>query len=123
MKRCGLALIALAAIACKTWQVQPGTPTNALQWAMADSTRIVRLTLRSGATVELYEPGLVGDSIVGLGNPRRERVAFAVADVRSVARRDVSAGRTALAIVGVALGTAAAFFIAVVISFANAKGS
>src|SRR5947209_7540756 len=111
--------LALAAIACKTWQVQPGTPTSAIQWAMADSTRMVRLTLLSGATTELYQPTLVADSIIGLSSPGRERVAFAAADVRSVARHEISAGKTALAGVGIALSLAAILFVAVVISFAN----
>lgn len=57
MKRRGLALIAFMA-ACHAWQLQPGTPGSAIQSMVADPNGIVRLTLRSGATAELYEPRL-----------------------------------------------------------------
>jgi hypothetical protein len=49
-------------------------------------------------------------------------VAIAVADVRSVARNEISAGRTSLAILGGVLLMAGVLFSALVIGFASNKG-
>jgi hypothetical protein len=57
--------------------------------------------LTSGAEIELSSPHVVGDSIVGLNRATHQRAAFAVSDVQSVARQQVSTGRTALAAGGV----------------------
>lgn len=111
IRRIGIALITVMA-ACHAWRVQPGTPVSAIQSAMADSTRTVRLTLRSGTTAVLHEPRLVADSIVGLSYLGRKRVAFAATDVRSIARHEISKDRTALVVLG---GTVAVLFTAVVI--------
>lgn len=74
--------------------MQPGPPMSDVQWAMADSTKAVRLLMKSGAIADIYETNIISDSIVGLSVPTRHRLAFAVSDVRSVARRKISAGRT-----------------------------
>lgn len=93
------ASMCLTVAACHTWQVQPGPSAVAL--ATSDSTKPARLILVSGAEIELLAPHVVGDSIVGRDRSTGQRVAFTVADVRSVARQQVSVGRTALAAGGV----------------------
>ena len=114
----GLAF-SLTVIACRTWQAQPGPPRNDIQWAVADTVNVVRVVLTSGATTDLYRPSLSGDSIVGMSSPARERVAFALTDVRSVARYNVDSGKTALAIAGLALGVLAVMAIAAVVALSN----
>lgn len=96
-------LLCLTVAGCHSWQVQPGPANGAAALAAADSTKAVRLTLKSGAVIELSFPGVVGDSIVGISRLTGQRVAFATTDVQSVALRQVSAGRTALATGGVIL--------------------
>jgi len=113
-----LASICLTGAACHTWQVQPGPSAVAL--AAADSAKPVRLTLASGAELEMAAPHVVGDSIVGRNRSTGERVAFAVAEVRSVARQQVSAGRTALAAGGV---TTVVILAALVVATAAALAS
>jgi hypothetical protein len=96
-------LLCVITNACKSWQVQPGPPRNDLQWAVADTIKAIRVVLASGETADVYEPRLTGDSIVGMSIPARKRIALALTDVRSVARYDIDSGKTALAIVGIAL--------------------
>ena len=65
--------------------------------------------MNSGASVEIYEPTIVDDSIVGMNGPStlasRSRIAVATKDVESVATNDISAGRTigALALITLAV--------------------
>ena len=94
-----VASMCLTVAACQTWHVESGP--SAISLAAADSTKTVRLTLASGAEIELVGPRVVGDSIVGRNRSTDQRVAFAVSDVRSVARQQVSVGRTALAAGGI----------------------
>jgi hypothetical protein len=106
-----LASVCLTVAACHTWQVQPGPTASVL--AAADSTRPVRLTLATGAEIEVMAPRIVGDTVVGYSRATGQRVAFAVADVRGVAQQKVSAGRTALAAGGL---TAVALAVLVVVA-------
>jgi hypothetical protein len=61
----------------------------------------VRLQLRSGARVELRDPVVRGDTVVG--RSRRDTMRVVSADVVSTARRRFSAGRT-LVRVGIGAG-------------------
>lgn len=99
--------------------MQAGPPRSDLEWAVADTVRAIRVVLASGESADVYEPRLTGDSIVGMSSPARERVAFALTDVRSVARYNVDSGKTALAIVGVALGVLAVVAIAAVVALSH----
>lgn len=101
----------LTVAACHTWRAQSGPTSNAVALAAADSTKPVRLTLTSGAEIEITAPHVIGDSIVGRNRSTGQRVAFAVADVHSVARQEVSAGRTALAAGGITTLAVAAFVV------------
>ena len=86
---------------------------------MADTIRVIRVDLASGDFADVYEPRLTGDSIVGMSSPGRERVAFALTDVRSVERYDVDSGKTALAIFGIALGVLAVTAIVMLVKLGN----
>jgi hypothetical protein len=109
MRRKVTALIALTTTACTSWHVQPGPAPSAVE-AESASHGAVRLMLKSGSFADIYNPQLVGDSIVGMSAPAtvatRERVAFATADVQSVATKQVSIGRTMLALGAIALAVA-----------------
>src|SRR5437870_838094 len=107
MRRKLTALIALTTTACTSWQVQHG-PTPMTVESATDSRAPVRLILRGGgAYAEIYNPQIIGDSIVGMtgpvNEPTRERVAYATADVQGVATNKVSVGRTVLAVAAIAL--------------------
>jgi len=109
MRRKVTALIALTTTACTSWHVQPGPAPSAVE-AKGGSSGAVRLMLRGGAFADVYNPQIVGDSIIGMSAPAsaptRERVAFATADVESVATKQVSAGRTILALAAIGLAVA-----------------
>ena len=106
MRRKVTALIALTTTACTSWHVQHGPAPSAIE-ARSGSNGAVRLTLRGGAFADVYNPQVIGDSIVGMNapasEPTRERVAFATADVESVATKQVSVGRTVLALAAIGL--------------------
>src|SRR5690348_9085376 len=105
MTRSGLrsaaVLLCMMANACRSWQVQPGPLRSDVQWAAADTIKAIRVAVASGESADIYEPHLAGDSIIGLSGPARQRVAFALTDVQSVARYKIADGKTALAIVGI----------------------
>jgi len=109
MRRKVTALIALTTTACTSWHVQPGPAPSAVE-AKGGSSGAVRLMLRGGAFADVYNPQIVGDSIIGMSAPAsaptRERVAFATADVESVATKQVSTGRTILALAAIGLAVA-----------------
>jgi len=109
MRRKVTALIALTTTACTSWHVQHGPAPSAIE-AKSESNGAVRLTLRGGAFADVYNPQVIGDSIVGMSAPAsaptRERVAFATADVESVATKQVSVGRTVLALTAIGLAVA-----------------
>jgi hypothetical protein len=88
--------------------------------ATADSTKALRLTLTSGAVIEVSSPRVVGDSLVGVSRSTGQRVAFAVSDVQTVAERKVSAGRTALAAGGATTFVLAALVVVAAVAVVGA---
>ena len=65
MRRKLSAFIALTTTtACTSWQVQPGPAPSVVQTAREHSVQPLRLNMNSGASVEIYEPTIVDDSIV-----------------------------------------------------------
>jgi len=72
----------------------------------SESISQARVYLRTGATLDLHEVTVAGDSLVGMSGPAsqadRRRVAVPTANVSSIAVREVDAGRTALAILAIA---------------------
>lgn len=109
MRRKVAALIALTTTACTSWHVQPGPTPSSIE-AETGSHGAVRLMMRSGSFADIYNPQIIGDSIVGMSAPAtaqtRERVAFATADVESVATKQVSVGRTVAALAAITLAIA-----------------
>jgi hypothetical protein len=93
-----LAATLLQATGCSSWHTAPGLDTAAL---IQDQPSRVRLRLTSGQLVELRQPTVRGDSVLGL--VRGETNGVAAADVASTAVRRFSVGRTA-ARVGITFG-------------------
>lgn len=118
-----IASICLTVAGCQTWRVQPGPGPSAVAAAAAGSTKPLRLTLTSGAVIEISAPQVVGDSVVGTSRSTGQRVAFAVADVQSVARQEVSAGRTSLAAIGVTTVLLAALVVVAAVATVAALSS
>jgi hypothetical protein len=78
------------------------------------------LTLTSGAVIEISSLHVVADSVSGVSRSTGQRVAFAVTDVRSVARQEVSAGRTALAAGGITAVALAALVVVAAVATVGA---
>lgn len=99
----GLALITTAA--CSTWSAySPPLPGD------AELPTKVRFTLQSGESIKLTRPQLEGDSVyVGEVSPRRT-ARVPVSAVAYMEAAHFSAGRTALAVVGL-VGVTAGFLI------------
>ena len=120
MRRKVTALIALTTTACTSWHVQPGPTPSSIE-AASGSRGAVRLMFRSGPFADVYNPQIVGDSIIGLSapatSPTSQRVAFATADVRSVATKQVSVGRTVVALAAITLA------IAIIVGSASASST
>jgi len=93
-RRPGIAclLLVLHLPACTSWHV--GTPTPA-QFVEHEHPRKVRVTSADGATIELVSPVVRGDSLVGTTGAD-STVSLALSDVRSVAVRRTSTGKTLL---------------------------
>ena len=109
MRRKVTALIALTTTACTSWHVQHGPAPSAVA-AETGSRGAVRLIFKSGSFADVYDVQIVGDSVIGMSAPAtaptRERVAFATAEVQSVATKHVSVGRTVLALAAIGLAVA-----------------
>ena len=109
MRRKVTALIALTTTACTSWHVQSGPAPSAVE-AESGSHGAVRLIFKGGSFADVYNPQIIGDSIIGMSGPAtavtRERVAFATAEVESVATKQVSVGRTMVALAAIGLAVA-----------------
>jgi hypothetical protein len=99
---------------CVTWRSVPPDDRTRLygRWANRAASgdprqETVRVTRRNGAVVVFENPTLRGDSIVDGSR------SVAVDDVERIEDRGVSAGAT-LAVVGVAVGVLAVYYIAAV---------
>ena len=101
-----VALLLTQLAGCMTWRPVPGTLDQ--QVGSAPIPR-ARLRLRSGDALLLEDVKVRSDSVVGYSVGSREWRAFPVANVASIDRRAVSAGRTA----GVVVGTAAVAFVVI----------
>jgi hypothetical protein len=101
--------------ACTTWHV--GTPTPA-EFIAREQPERVRVTRLDGTTVDLRAPEIRGDSVWGshggglAQGDSAARVGLPLSDVRQVAVRRASAGKTLL-LIG---GTVATLFIAAAIA-------
>jgi hypothetical protein len=91
-----LLLITLQGAACQAWHAEGVTPQVALE---TDQPTKVRVTRTDGRRIVLQHPVLQGDTLVGRGD-QQQQVRIALTDVKQVATRGFSAGRT----VGLGLG-------------------
>jgi hypothetical protein len=96
-------LLAYLAAACSTWAAVAPPRLNTRSWES------VRLELRDGRQVLLRETTLSGDSLVA-SDHAGNRIAAAVADVRSMEIRRFDAVQTAWVVIGVAAFIAFALF-------------
>ncbi len=98
-----LALFVLYLPACTTWRAQ-SFPVQAV--ILDEHPKRIRLTRLNGSRVEITNPRIVGDSIVGASpGSRRFFAAVALDDIRIVETQQINAGNTTLLVVG--LGIAA----------------
>jgi hypothetical protein len=81
--------------ACVSWQTQEGSPQQVLADEQPDSLRV---TLYDGSRVVLGEPVVSGDSLTGSADGQQRSIPLS--QVRELDIRGVSAGKTALAAVG-----------------------
>ncbi len=100
-----IAVCCMGIATCKSWQVQE----EPLPEVFADQElKEIRVTLPSGERVAVRSPTLVGDSLIGFGEPRqsggRDRIAIAQSNVRNVEIKVTSAGKTTALVVGVGIG-------------------
>lgn len=107
-------LLALQA-GCSSWRVQPVAPATLL--AEHPPSR-VRLTLTDGSKVELHDPRLANDTVVGMKHATNSRpedrtalkpqaadtVTVALAQVDSVAVRKGDAGKSVGLFLGIVIG-------------------
>ena len=102
------AVLALSLAACSTWRVQTGPTPEVLG---SQKPRMVRLSLRSGERIQLFDAALIGDSVVGFTVPSRrpgaQRLAVAAADVTKVEFQKTNAVLTVVAIGVIVLAVAA----------------
>ena len=92
----GLLLLAAWLSGCTTWRSHAVEPQ---QYISENRPGKVRLVLADSAVVQVQEPRILRDSVIGdqnVGNTNR-RVAVPVAEVRSVQTGSISIGKTALA--------------------------
>src|SRR3954447_20157517 len=90
------AVLALWTTGCMSWQTQraplPQAPNS------TGSQEKLRVELRSGTQLMLYDAHVVGDSLVGMlapaSAPSQARIAIATSDVKRVSAKHFSLGRT-----------------------------
>lgn len=98
-----ISMLGVAATACMTWKNQPAPPS---QFVREKSPDRVKITRSDGSMIELVQPVISGDTLIGRWADSKDmasRVFIPVSDVRSIAVQRVHAGKTALLITGVGL--------------------
>jgi hypothetical protein len=106
MRRKFTALLALWSTGCASWQTQrmPQQPDGS-----SSVQEKLRVELRSGTELVIYDARIVGDSLVGMISPptvpNRGRIAIATSNVQRVTTRQFSLGRTVGAVLTIGLAT------------------
>lgn len=94
-------LVALLASGCMGWRVQQVAPRELLKDRSVDAVRVTRA---DKSKVEIYNPRLEGDSIVGHPTDRAiARLVMPLSQVETIATRHKSIGKTlvvGLAVIG-----------------------
>lgn len=94
-------VLALSLAACSTWRVETRPVAEV---AATGGQRTVRLYLKSGERVQLFDATIVGDSVIGFtGSSQRDaqRVAVATSDVAQVEYLTTDSILTGLAVLGI----------------------
>jgi hypothetical protein len=106
-----LLLMTLFGTGCQAWHTEGIAPEALL---VNRQPTMLRVTLTDGSQVVLEHPVLRGDTLLGtgVGHNGEHDLRIPLTDVRQLATRGFSAGRT----VGLGVGVAALFFGAVVIA-------
>jgi hypothetical protein len=103
-RRSLLAFLAFAGTACTTLHPQPGLPADAL--GAAPPPDRVTLMLHNGSRLDVWQPIIRGDSIVGYSHPagdaRRAARGEATTNVQSLSIRKISVASSVMLIVGIA---------------------
>lgn len=102
-------------IGCTGWHVERLSPGEVVE---RQQPREIRVQDRDGQREVLYEPEVRGDSLVGYQDwsAKAEHRALALTNVKEVATRHVSPGRTA----GLVLGIGAV--VGVIVGLSNMQG-
>ena len=105
-KRLGVvALVALSSVGCLGWRTTAVSPRELLA---TKGVSAVRVTRADKSKVEIYNPMLAGDSIIGHPTQRAiARLVFPLSQVQTIATRQTSIGRTLLIGLGILGGVAA----------------
>ena len=106
-----LLLMTLQGTACLAWHTEGVAPQVVLATQQPRALRVMRT---DGRQLVLQHPVLRGDTLVGISD-QQEEVRIALTDVRQVATRGFSAGRTVGLGVGLAAGVVGAFAAAYLI--------
>jgi hypothetical protein len=90
---------------CTSWSTQKQPPAQVLSEKAYDKVRVTRI---DGSRMELYQPGVVNDTLTGFkSKPEKGKepkpVRIAMADIKSVEIHKVSAGKTVLLVAGIGL--------------------
>ena len=133
LRRCRAAtlLIILSGTACHEWRTEDVAPKIVLSTRQPANVRVTRIDgsqlLLEHAVLQgdtLSGDTLSGDTLSGVGPRGSElrHVTIPLTDVRQIATRVPSAGRTLGLGLGVAAGLAAAYGVFLAISLANCSG-
>lgn len=115
-----VALVLAQLTACTTWRPIPGTPDP-----QGGATHIAhaRVRLRNGTELPLRDVTVGADSVIGYDEDSHERRARPVADVGSIDRLQVSAGRTAAVVGSTVLVLAAVVGVVAASAFGSGVGT
>ncbi len=118
--------LALSTMACHEWRTEDVTPQAVLRNRQLVTVRVIRM---DGSEVLLERPVLHADTLLGDTLPVTRPdtsvlrgVRIPLTDVRQVATRSFSAGRTVGLGVGVAAGLAAAYGVFLAMFLADCTG-
>ena len=109
---CGLLAIYLPG--CASWRAVGPSPTAVME---RDNPRAIRVTRADGSHVELHLPSIQGDTLMGQtrrkvkGKVRDSLAAIPLSEVKTVAVRKFSPGRTVLFVGGVVGGIIAVWLL------------
>ena len=89
-------------VACMSWKTQDASP----QQVIAEEPDKVRVTLTDGSQVEVFQPVVSGDTLIGLqdwkssGDSLRTEVSIPLTDVSAIEVRETDTEWTILAVFG-----------------------